>query len=378
MECVKTGVIGLGNMGSHHARSLAEGKVAGAVLTAVCDPRPERLQWARNEFGTGIELFQSVDEFLERADMDGVLIATPHFSHPDIAIKAFDQGLHVLCEKPAGVETKSVRHMNEAAARSGKVFSMMFNQRMNPVYQKVRDLILSGELGEIKRTNWIVTDWYRPQSYYNSGGWRATWAGEGGGVMLNQAPHQLDLWVWATGMMPVSVHAFCSFGRHREIEVEDEVTAYVKYTNGASGLFVTSIAEAPGTNRLEVTGDRGKIVVENNELHFWRLRQPESEFNQSCTAMFGQPECWKVDIPILGESPEHTGIMANWADAILTGAELVAPGQEGIHSLMVTNAVYLSAWLDERVELPINEELYSQLLEKKMNTSTFKGVDNHV
>lgn len=196
--------------------------------------------------------------------------------------------------------------------------------------------------------------------------------------MLNQAPHQLDLWVWATGMMPVSVHAFCSFGRHREIEVEDEVTAYVKYANGASGLFVTSIAEAPGTNRLEVTGDRGKIVVENNELHFWRLRQPESEFNESCTAMFGQPECWKVDIPILGESPEHTGIMANWADAILTGAELVAPGQEGIHSLMVTNAVYLSAWLDERVELPINEELYSQLLEKKMNTSTFKGVDNHV
>lgn len=378
MECVKTGVIGLGNMGSHHVRSLAEGKVAGAVLTAVCDPRPERLQWARNEFGTGIELFQSVDEFLERADMDGVLIATPHFSHPDIAIKAFDQGLHVLCEKPAGVETKSVRHMNEAAMKSGKVFSMMFNQRMNPVYQKVRDLILSGELGEIKRTNWIVTDWYRPQSYYNSGGWRATWAGEGGGVMLNQAPHQLDLWVWATGMMPVSVHAFCSFGRHREIEVEDEVTAYVKYANGASGLFVTSIAEAPGTNRLEVTGDRGKIVVENNELHFWRLRQPESEFNQSCTAMFGQPECWKVDIPILGESPEHTGIMANWADAILTGAELVAPGQEGIHSLMVTNAVYLSAWLDERVELPINEELYSQLLEKKMNTSTFKGVDNHV
>ncbi|OXS79057.1 Gfo/Idh/MocA family protein [Domibacillus enclensis] len=378
MECVKTGVIGLGNMGSHHARSLAEGKVAGAVLTAVCDPRPERLQWARNEFGTGIELFQSVDEFLERADMDGVLIATPHFSHPDIAIKAFDQGLHVLCEKPAGVETKSVRLMNEAAMKSGKVFSMMFNQRMNPVYQKVRDLILSGELGEIKRTNWIVTDWYRPQSYYNSGGWRATWAGEGGGVMLNQAPHQLDLWVWATGMMPVSVHAFCSFGRHREIEVEDEVTAYVKYANGASGLFVTSIAEAPGTNRLEVTGDRGKIVVENNELHFWRLRQPESEFNESCTAMFGQPECWKVDIPILGESPEHTGIMANWADAILTGAELVAPGQEGIHSLMVTNAVYLSAWLDERVELPINEELYSQLLEKKMNTSTFKGVDNHV
>ena len=375
MDIVKTGVIGLGNIGSFHAQSLANGEVKGAVLTAVCDPRPERLQWAKEQFGSSIQLYQSAEDFLENADVDGVLIATPHFSHPGLAIKAFQNGLHVLLEKPAGVFTKNVREMNEAAVQSGLVFSMMFNQRMNPLYQKVRDLILSGELGEIKRTNWIITDWYRPQSYYNSSDWRATWAGEGGGIMLNQAPHQLDLWIWTTGMMPVSVQAFCQFGRHREIEVEDEVTAYVQYENGATGLFVASIAEAPGTNRFEIAGDRGKLVVENNKLSFWRLHQAESDFNRECTAMFGQPESSKLEVPIQGESTGHIEIMNNWTASILQGIPLIAPGAEGMNSLMISNAIYLSAWLDQRVVLPIDEDLYKSMLQKKINQSSFKGVE---
>lgn len=375
MDIVKTGVIGLGNIGSRHAQSFANGEVKGAVLTAVCDPRPERLQGAKEQFGSSIQLYQSAEDFLENADVDGVLIATPHFSHPDLAIKAFQNGLHVLLEKPAGVFTKNVREMNEAAVQSGRVFSMMFNQRMNPLYQKVRDLILSGELGEIKRTNWILTDWYRPQSYYNSSDWRATWAGEGGGIMLNQAPHQLDLWTWTTGMMPVSVQAFCQFGRHREIEVEDEVTAYVQYENGATGLFIASIAEAPGTNRFEIAGDRGKLVVENNKLSFWRLHQAESDFNRECTAMFGQPESSKLEVPIQGESTGHIGIMNNWIASILQGTPLIAPGAEGMNSLMISNAIYLSAWLDQRVELPIDEALYKSMLQKRINQSSFKGVE---
>ena len=190
--------------------------------------------------------------------------------------------------------------MNEAAEKSGKVFSMMFNQRTNPLYQKVRELILSGELGEIKRTNWIITNWYRSQSYYDSGGWRATWAGEGGGVMINQSPHQLDLWQWTTGLMPRRVRAFSGFGKYHDIEVEDDVTAYVEYENGATGLFVTSTGEAPGTNRFEVAGDRGKIVVEDGKLTFWRLRQSEREFNREYQGGFGEPECWKIDIPVYG------------------------------------------------------------------------------
>ncbi len=308
MSKLRIGIIGLGNMGSGHARYLIKGEVSGAVLTAVSDPRPEQLQWAEEELGSDVARFADYGELLRSGLVDGVIICTPHYNHPEQAIEAFQAGLHVLIEKPAGVYTKQVRLMNEAAAASGKVFGIMYNQRTNPLYRKLKDLISSGELGEIRRTNWIITNWYRTQSYYNSGGWRATWAGEGGGVLINQDPHQLDLWQWTTGMMPKRVRAFCSFGKHRDIEVENDVTAYVEYENGASGLFVTSTFEAPGTNRFELSGDRGKIVIEDGKMTFWRTRVSETEFNRSFAGGFGQPECWKCEIPIDGHGEEHKGI----------------------------------------------------------------------
>lgn len=372
MTILKVGIIGLGNMGTSHAKRLFNREIDGAILTAVCDVREERMVKAREEFGDRVKRFLSIDEFFTDADIDGVIIATPHYDHPTLAIRAFEKGWHVLCEKPAGVYTKNVRLMNEAAAKCGKVFSMMFNQRTNPLYQKMRELIQSGELGEIKRTNWIITDWYRAQSYYDSGGWRATWEGEGGGVMLNQSPHQLDLWQWITGMMPTRIRSFCGFGKYHDIEVEDDVTAYVEYENGATGLFVTSTGEAPGTNRFEVAGDRGKLVIENGNLTFWRLRQSEREFNQTFTGGFGEPECWKIDIPVRGKNNQHLGILENWVDAILNGAELLAPGEEGIKSLAISNGVYLSSWLDDWVELPIDEDLYYEKLQEKIATSTFR------
>ncbi len=372
MTILKVGIIGLGNMGTSHAKRLFNREIDGAILTAVCDVREERMVKAREEFGDRVKRFLSIDEFFTDADIDGVIIATPHYDHPPLAIRAFEKGWHVLCEKPAGVYTKNVRLMNEAAAKSGKVFSMMFNQRTNPLYQKMRELIQSGELGEIKRTNWIITDWYRAQSYYDSGGWRATWEGEGGGVMLNQSPHQLDLWQWITGMMPTRIRSFCGFGKYHDIEVEDDVTAYVEYENGATGLFVTSTGEAPGTNRFEVAGDRGKLVIENGNLTFWRLRQSEREFNQTFTGGFGEPECWKIDIPVRGKNNQHLGILENWVDAILNEAELLAPGEEGIKSLAISNGVYLSSWLDDWVELPIDEDLYYEKLQEKIATSTFR------
>lgn len=351
MNEVRVGIIGLGNMGTVHANSIFSGQVEGAVLTAVCDAQQERIKWAEETFGENVQTFSSIDEFFAHAHIDGVLIATPHFDHPKQAIKAFECGLHVISEKPAGVYTKNVRQMNEAALKSGKVFSMMFNQRTNPLYQKVRELIFAGELGEIKRTNWIITNWYRSQSYYDSGDWRATWAGEGGGVMLNQSPHQLDLWQWITGLMPKRVRAFSGFGKYHNIEVEDDVTAYVEYENGATGLFVTSTGETPGTNRFEVSGDLGKIVVEDNKIIFWKLGQSEREFNREYKGGFGEPECKKLDIPVYGEASDHVGILENWVNAILYGEELLAPGEEGIKSLSISNAVYLSSWIDNWVEM---------------------------
>ncbi len=371
MDQVRIGLIGLGTMGMGHAKNLLANKIPGGRLTAVCDSGPQRRQWAKEAFGGEIQVFDQVEALLDSGLVDGVLVATPHYTHPELAVQALEKGLHVLIEKPAGVYTKQVRRMNEVAAQhKDLVFGIMYNKRTNPVYRKLRELVKDGELGEIKRTNWIVTTWYRSQSYYDSGGWRATWAGEGGGVLLNQSPHQLDLWQWICGM-PKRVRAFCAFGKYHQIEVEDDVTAYVEYENGATGVFITSTGETPGTDRFEIIGDRGKAVVENGELQFWRLRVPERQFNREYTGGFGEPECWKCTVPVDGEETAHVGIMTNWVEAILKGTPLLAPGSEGINGLELSNAMYLSTWTDSWVELPIDDDRFYELLQEKIRTSTF-------
>ncbi|MEK3877558.1 Gfo/Idh/MocA family protein [Paenibacillus sp. FSL M7-0420] len=372
MDKVRYGIIGVGGMGRTHAQSLLS-DIKGAELTAVCDISPERLEWAEEHLPDHVQRFLSPEELFKSGIIDAVMIATPHYDHPPLAIEALGYGLHVLIEKPAGVYTKAVQEMNDAAAKSDRKFGIMYNQRTNPLYQKLRELIQSGELGEIRRTNWIITNWYRSQSYYDSGGWRATWGGEGGGVLLNQDPHQLDLWQWTTGMMPKRVRAFCQFGKYRNIEVEDDVTAYVEYENGATGLFITTTGEAPGTNRFEITGDNGKIVVEDGTLTFFRLRTPEPKFNAEYTGGFGAPECWKCEIPVeAGNGEQHKGILRNFTNAILQDEPLLAPGEEGIHGLTLSNAMYLSAWTDNWVDLPIDSELFYEKLMEQVENSTFQ------
>lgn len=371
---VRYGVIGVGNMGSAHVETIRSGRIAGAEVTAVCDGSAGRREWAKEQW-PDVRVFADSAALLDSGLVDAVIVACPHFDHPAEAIRAFAKGVHVLIEKPAGVYAKQVREMNEAAKASGKRFGIVYNQRMNPLYRKLRELIASGELGEIRRTNWIITNWYRTQAYYDSSSWRATWAGEGGGVLINQCPHQLDLWQWTVGMMPSRVRAFCQEGKHRRIEVENDVTAYVEYPNGATGVFVTSTTDAPGTNRFEVTGDRGKIVVEDGRMTFWRLRVPESEFNAANTAPFAAPEVWKAEIPFAGESPEHAGIIQNFTNAIAHGEPLVAPGEDGLLGLTISNAIHLSSWIDGWVELPLDEELHLAELNKRIAASSYRRED---
>ena len=371
MEQVRFGIIGIGNMGSTHCASFMAGSVPEGKLAAVCDISEERRAWARKTLPADVEIFENTDDFFAGAKVDAVIIAVPHYFHPPLAIEALSRGLHVVCEKPAGVYTKQVKEMNEAASKSDRVFSMMFNQRTNPVYQKVKELLESGELGEMKRVVWIITNWYRSQSYYNSGGWRATWSGEGGGVLLNQCPHQLDLWQWICGM-PSRIRAFMKYGVGRDIEVENDVTAYAEYPNGATGLFITSTHETPGTNRLEISGDKGKIVVENDQITFWRNRVSEKEFNATYTGGFGNPECWKIDVPVHGPNPQHVGILNNFCSAVLHGTPLLAPGQEGIRGLSISNAMHLSYWTDNWVDpMNLDEDLYYELLQQKIRESSF-------
>ena len=262
--------------------------------------------------------------------------------------------------------------MNEAAAKSDRVFALMFNQRTNHIYRKMHELIHSGELGEIKRVNWIITNWYRSQFYYDSGSWRATWKGEGGGVLLNQCPHNLDLLQWICGM-PVKMRAFCHNGLWRNIEVEDDVTAYFEYANGASGVFVTSVSDAPGTNRFEITCDGGKLVCEDEKLKLWKITPGQKEFNATNRAdVFGQPEVEVIDVQTDGLSPQHQGVLRAFGGAILRGEPLVARGEEGINGLTLSNAMHLSSWLDKTVDIPFDEDLFYNELQKRVATSVVK------
>lgn len=367
MSTVRIGIIGFGGMGSSHAGYLTKGEVPGAELVAACDVNPERLEVARRLCGEKLLTFQSAEELFAAKAVDAVLIATPHYFHPPLAIKALKAGLHVLSEKPAGVYTRQVREMNEVAAASGKVFAMMFNQRTLASHQKMRDLVQSGELGELRRTNYLITNWFRSQAYYDSGGWRATWEGEGGGVLTNQCPHNLDLWQWICGM-PKRVRAFCYFGKYHNIEVEDDVTAYVEYENGATGLFVTTTGEAPGTNRFEITGDRGKLLLENGKLTFWRTRVPVSQFTRESKTAFGTPETWTIELPG-GGGESHKGITKNWVQAIQQGTPLLARGEEGIHGVQLANAMLLSAWTDDWVDIPVDENRFYEKLQEKIKAS---------
>ena len=371
MTKVRLSIIGVGNMGSGHAANILAGKCPEIELTAVADRREARRQWAKDTLPEGTASFEEGSDLIQSGLCDAVHICTPHYQHPTLAMEAFAAGLHVMCEKPAGVYTKAVREMNEAAEKSGKVFAMMFNQRTNCVYRKMHEMVHSGQLGELKRVNWIITDWYRTQIYYDSGDWRATWDGEGGGVLLNQCPHQLDLLQWICGL-PKTVQAFCQEGKWHDIEVEDDVTAYLQFANGATGVFVTTTGDAPGTNRFEVTGTLGKLVCENDKLTFWKLAQDEREFCRTATEGFAQPQCQQVEVETDGENLQHVGVLNAFAGKILHGTPLVAEGTEGLGGLTLSNAMHLSSWLGRAVDIPFDEELFLSELNKRRATSRKK------
>ena len=370
MSKIRLGIIGVGSHGTGHLRNILSGMTPEIEVTAVCDTDPEALERINRDFGE-IPSFSDSHELIVSGLVDAVLVVTPHYFHPPISMDAMEHGIHVMCEKPAGVYTRQVREMNAVAEKSNVVFGMMFNQRTNPVYIKTRELVQSGEFGEMRRVSWIITNWYRPQAYYDSGAWRATWSGEGGGVLLNQCPHNLDLWQWICGM-PSKVYTKMSFGKWHDIEVEDDVTTMVEYPNGATGTFVTTTGDWPGSNRLEITLDKAKIVVENNEIHLWELEMTEQEFTATSTVPFSQPRFTYRKVAAPGVETAHCGVLNAWAGAILRGEPLVARGEEGINGLTLSNAMHLSAWTGKEVTLPFNDDEYYELLMERVKTSRRK------
>ncbi len=366
MRAVNTLIIGVGNMGSAHAACIGQGKIKNMHLYALCDIDSERLQNYSD-----VVLYTDWKEATLDKNIDAVIIAVPHPLHADIAIFALNHGKHVLVEKPVDIRVSKAMQLNCAAQKSDKVFGIMFNQRTNNLYAKAREIVKSGKLGQLKRSVWTITNWYRSQHYYDSGSWRATWAGEGGGVLLNQAPHNLDLWQWICGM-PQTVTAFCVKAKYHNIEVEDDVTIITRYKNGAVGTFITPTGEYPGTNRLEISGTLGKIVIENKKLMHWQLKTDERKICFADASNSPKPDYDYFEYDYEA-APAHAGILQNFTNAVLFGEELLAKGCEGINQLMLTNAAYLSSWKQNvEITLPLDPDEYDSYLDKLISKSTVR------
>ena len=372
MERIRLGIIGIGNIGTAHARNLLEGKCPDFDLVAAADINPERIAWYRENMSDQITYFGDAIAMLDSGLIDACMVCVPHYDHPRYAMECMRREIHVMVEKPAGVYTLQVREMNEEAKKHPNVvFGMMFNQRTNCLYRKMRELVQSGRYGRIRRTNWLITDWYRPQFYYDSGAWRATWSGEGGGVLLNQCPHQLDLWQWICGM-PVKVDTHMHFGLWHDIEVEDDVTTYVEYEDGGTGVFVTTTGEAHGTNRFEINMDRAKLVAEGDKLTLIEFEAAEQEWTKTNKIAFATVPAHEVPVELDGMNEQHVGVLNAWGGAILRGEPLVARGEEGINGLMLSNAMHLSAFLGRPVTMPIDEQLFYEELMTRVATSRRK------
>jgi len=366
MKTVRIGIIGMGNMGKFHADYLINKKVTRGELTAVSDAFPANLERYK-QFKT----FESSEQLIRSGEVGAVIIATPHYLHTSIGIDALQNGLHVLVEKPISVHKADCDRLVAAHKGGKQVFAAMFQQRTEPKYRKLKSLIQNGELGAITRVSWIITDWFRTEAYYASGGWRATWKGEGGGVLLNQCPHNLDMMSWLVGR-PARVRGFCQIGRFHNIEVEDNVTAYLEWPNGATGVFITSTGEAPGSNRFEIAGERGRVVLENNKISFVRNEVSMLQFSKTSKAGFAKPETWNIDVPYDTTGGQHYEITQNFIDAILDGVPLIAPASEGTTSVELANAILYSSLEGKTIDLPLDGEAYERKLAQLIKESKFE------
>ncbi len=380
MDQVRLGVIGAaGSMATAHQKYFKD--IDGLTFAAASDVVAEPLAKIAGEHK--VEAFDDAEAMIRSGEIDAVLIACPHYQHPTFAMAAFEAGVHVLCEKPVAVTAKAAAEVNDAYAAAvqkhpGLIFAGMFNQRTNPAWQEIHRLCHDGSVGELVRVSWTITTWFRTQAYYDSGGWRATWAGEGGGVLINQCPHNLDLFQWFVGM-PSRVTANVSLGKYHHIEVEDDVTALLEFDNGATGTFVTSTGQSPGINRLEIVGDRGTIISDGHRgegLTFLRTSEPVSEFCRTTPDRFANVPATDIHLkPPHAKGSEHERVTRNFVQTLLTGGtqdDLIAPGTEMIHGLELGNAMLMAGLTGQPVNLPTDRDAFADLIEKLKSESTFQ------
>lgn len=365
MNVVRVGVVGVGGMGQGHCEALK--KVEEARLTAVCDIDPAVA--AKVGAAHGVPFFTDHRTMIRAGVCDAVFVATPHPSHPEVSIAAMKAGLHVLCEKPLSERISTADRMVRTARETGVAFAVMFQLRTDPVFAKAIEIARSGVLGRIYRTAMIAPE-YRSQCYYNTAGWRANWVGEGGGVMYNQAPHIIDLFILLGGM-PSRVYGRTETRLH-DIEVEDLAEALLTYPDGGTGYFYCSTNESGPGRMIELFGDKGKLVYRDGTLKLHAFDKAISEFTVTSTAMWGSPGIAEQPIDVPKTEWGHFSIMRNFARHILRGEALITPGADGLRSLELANAIWLSAVRQRPVDLPVSRAAYDAFLRAKRRTS--KGV----
>ncbi|TVY05416.1 Gfo/Idh/MocA family protein [Paenibacillus cremeus] len=371
---VKLGVVGIGGMGSSHLRYLTQMDTVEVV--GVCDVVREKADKAAAQYQT--KAYYSHTEMFDQSGIEAILIAVPHYDHTTISIEAFQRGIHVLCEKPIAVHVNDAKRTIEAYEQAKEtypelIFGIMFQERTYPFHKKIKDILEGGELGKLIRATWINTKWFRSQLYYDSGDWRATWAGEGGGILTNQCPHNLDLYQWLFGL-PSKINGFAHIGKYHDIEVEDEVTGYFEHENGMVGHFIVTTAETPGSNRMEIVGEYGKLIFEDNKLVFYRTRESSIDFIKNSDSRMGNLENWYTEIPVNVNQPTgHRVVTEKFIAAIQNGGgDLIAHGPEGINGLTLANAIMLSSFNERAVRLPIDGDEYEAKLKELIQSSKYK------
>ena len=363
---IRIGVVGLGNIAQQHIKNVLEGHVRHAKLTAICS-RSES-DYTRS---LGVAHFTDYRELIASRLCDAVVVATPTYSHLDVGAAVLDAGLHLMMEKPMGLSIAEGEELVARANHSDAVAALMLNQRADPLFLRMREIVVSGDLGDLIRINWTMTNWFRPEVYFQVSDWRATWRGEGGGVLVNQCIHNLDILQWICGM-PSSLRAFCRFGRFHDVEVEDDVTAYLEYDNGATGIFVGSTGEAPGNNRFEIIGDSGSLVFDGKTLTVSRNEVSTAQFNRETREMFGMPGSSSEPLSIDRAVNQHAILLSNFVESIRNDESLIAPLDDGLSSLAIANGMLMSTWTDSKVDFPIDAVEYSRLLQQKIESSVLR------
>jgi predicted dehydrogenase len=361
-DSVRFGIVGMGTIGQLHARNLIESRAGRSHLAAVATTRELDLP-------ESVRRFESLDEMLTSGAVDAVVVATPHPTHKLLSEKVLRAGCHLLLEKPIASRIDEARELVDAACAQDRLFGVMHQMRVDPLYVCLRECFQRGDWGALLRFAWTATDWYRPDAYYKAVDWRATWAGEGGGLLVNQCPHDLDLISWIFGL-PGEARAFVDFGKHHPIETEDEVHAVMFYPNGRRGTFTASTGEAPGLRRIEIACEKALVVVEGRKLTIQKLESPVGEFSRGSNGIFSKPEHTAEVLEFKPVETPHARIMADFAEAVLEGKPLLAPGKEGLASVELANAFVLSTWENAAIKLPLDAERYGARLDEKIRAST--------